>query len=88
MPLEDIRTFLHLLFAAHLAVVAEEMEQRKTRMDYLAEKVSYWTAVETGNIEAAELAKEAAELAKEAAELAKEAARWLMPALARKKITQ
>ena len=86
MPLEDIRTFLHLrqrgnlaareqkaLFAAHLAVLAEEMEQMKVRVEYLADKVAYWTAVEAGN--------------RDEAELAKEAARRLMPALTRKKIT-
>lgn len=62
MSLEDIRTFLHLrqqgnfaaaeqqaLFAAHLAVLAEEMEQMKVRMEYLAGKVAYWKAVEDGN---------------------------------------
>ena len=86
MPLEDIRRFLHLrqqgnfaageqkaLFAAHLAVVTEEAEQIKFRMEYLADKVAYWTAVEAGN--------------RDEAELAKEAARRLMPALTRKKIT-
>ena len=86
MPLEDIRTFLHLrqrgslaareqkeLFTAHLATVTEEVEQMKIRMEYLADKVAYWTAVEAGDIGEAELAKEAA--------------RRLMPALTRKKIT-
>ena len=87
MSLEDIRTFLHLrqqgslaaaeqkaLFAAHLAVVTEEMEQMKLRMEYLADKVAYWSAVEAGNMAEAETAKEAA--------------RRLMPALTRKKVTQ
>ena len=86
MTLDDIRTFLRLrqqgslaaakqkeLFAAHLVVVAEEMEQMKVRMEYLADKVAYWTAVEAGD--------------RDEAELAKEAARRLMPALTRKKIT-
>lgn len=67
MPLEDIRTFLHLrqqgsvaaseqkeLFAAHLAVVTEEMEQMKVRMEYLAGKVAYWKAVEAGDEDEAE----------------------------------
>ena len=87
MPLEDIRTFLHLreqgrvaaseqkaLFQAHLAVITEEAEQMKVRMEYLADKVAYWTALEAGDIEEAEEAKEAA--------------RRLMPALTRKKVTQ
>ncbi len=87
MPLEDIRTFLHLrrqgdfaaaeqkaLFTAHLAVVTAEMEQMKVRMEYLADKVAYWSAVEAGDMEQAETAKNAARL--------------LMPKLKRKKETQ
>ena len=67
MSLEDIRTFLHLrqqgslaaaeqkeLFAAHLAVVTEEMEQMKVRMEYLAGKVAYWKAIEAGDGDEAE----------------------------------
>ncbi len=87
MSLNDIPIFLRLrqqgsfaatgqkeLFAAHLAAVTEEMEQMKVRMEYLADQVAYWTAVEAGNMDEAELAKEAA--------------RRLMPVLTRKKITQ
>ena len=73
MPLEDIRTFLHLcrqgnlaageqkaLFAAHLAVITDEMEQIKFRREFLAAKVAYWSAVEAGNMEAATVARNAA----------------------------
>lgn len=72
MPLDDIRTFLRLrqrgsraaleqkeLFTAHLAVVTEEMEQIKVRMEYLANKVAYWEAVEAGRMDAAEKVKQA-----------------------------
>ena len=73
MSLEDIRAFLHLwqqggsfaaaeikeLFAAHLAVVTEEMEQMKVRMEYLANKVAYWGAVEEGRTDAAEEVRQA-----------------------------
>jgi DNA-binding transcriptional MerR regulator len=87
MSLEDIRRFLHLrqrgnlaareqkaLFAAHLAAVTEEIEQMKVRMEYLADKVAYWTAVEAGDMEEAALARDAA--------------RRLMPSLTRRKVTQ
>ncbi len=87
MSLGDIRTFLRLrqqgslaateqkaLFTSHLAAVTEEMEQIKTRMEYLAGKVAYWTAVEAGDMDKAELAKDAA--------------RRLIPELTRKRDTQ
>lgn len=87
MPLEDIRTFLNLrqqgrlaatelkeLFAAHLAVVTEEMEQMKVRMEYLAGKTAYWQAVEVGDEGEAERVGWANHL--------------LMPKLRRKKETQ
>ncbi len=87
MSLEYIRTFLHLrqrgslaaaeqkeLFAAHLAVLTEEMERIKVRMEYLAGKVAYWSAVEAGD--------------RTEAEEVKQANRLLMPKLRRKRDTQ
>ena len=84
MSLEDIRTYLHLrrqgnfaaaeqkaLFESHLAVIAQELEQTKVRMEYVAGKVAYWAAVEAGDMEEAEKVRQATCL--------------LMPKLKRKK---
>ena len=87
MSLEDIRTFLRLrrqgslaagelkeLFAAHLGVLTEEMEQLKVRREYLENKVAYWEAVAAGETGAAEEVRQANRL--------------LIPKLKRKKETQ
>ncbi len=66
MSIRDIRLFLRLhergasaaaeqkaLFAAHRAVLADEMERMEIRMKYLAGKVAYWEAVEEGDTDKA-----------------------------------
>ncbi len=72
MSISDIRQYLRLrergaaaaaeqkaLFAAHEAVLVQEMERISRRRQYLAGKVAYWKAVESGDMAGARAIAEA-----------------------------